>query len=746
VSRSPGAESGEGEAQQDEQHVDLLLELGEVQARAWNTTSAQQTFEHAAELARGLRHDHPAQAGKWLARAALGFGRTGIGVPRGHVADPVLVPLLEDALEALGETQPALRARALARLAVELYFSDSAARRAAMCEEAARLARLSDDPSTQAYVVMAQHFASWDSPDVDWRLSIANEGVDLARRAGEPDLELVSRLWRILDLLEKGEVQGWETELDEMEHLAAAMRQPRHIAFGATLRAMRALWLGRFGEAERHWKAGLAAAERVQDRAQTINVAVQNFFLQRARGLQAEQMAGVEAAVQALRGEPTVRCMRAILHGDLGHREEARQDFERLAEADFATLQRNNQLGSASLPWLAEVCAYLGDTPRAAVLHSFLLPLARQNIVGGPRIFFGPAAHWLGLLAATLGHLDEAIGHFELAIERSRAMDGAPAVAATRLELARALLARDDAGDRDKARDLVALVRTAASDLDLVDLAHRAQRLAEDLDHAPERERRRATAEGGRAAGGCSGDAAKATRTPASSARVLRFPDRSRTAAETAPVPAAGNKPEYVFRREGEFWTVSDGSTVLRLKDTKGLRYIAQLLQHPDREFHVMDLVAPERAGGEDSASGLGQVSEKQLNRLGMHTTNDTKTGERLLDAQARAAYQRRLEDLRDELDEATRFNDLERAARAREEMDFLARELARAVGLGGRARASASGAERARLNVTRAIKAVLRRITAGSANLGRYLETTIRTGAFCSYRPDPRLKVSWKL
>ena len=78
--------------------------------------------------------------------------------------------------------------------------------------------------------------------------------------------------------------------------------------------------------------------------------------------------------------------------------------------------------------------------------------------------------------------------------------------------------------------------------------------------------------------------------------------------------------------------------------------------------------------------------------------------------------------------------------------MDFLARELAAAVGLGGRSRRTPSDAERARVNVTKAIKAALARIGEESPDLGRHLATTIRTGTFCSYGPDPRVPMTWQV
>jgi hypothetical protein len=117
-----------------------------------------------------------------------------------------------------------------------------------------------------------------------------------------------------------------------------------------------------------------------------------------------------------------------------------------------------------------------------------------------------------------------------------------------------------------------------------------------------------------------------------------------------------------------------------------------------------------------------------------------------LLDPQARAAYKRRVQDLREELEEARAFNDAGRAQRAQEELEFLTHELARAVGFGGRQRLAASAAERARTNITHAIKAALRKINAHHPMLGQHLALTIKTGVFCSYTPDPRVPLAWQV
>ena len=56
-----------------------------------------------------------------------------------------------------------------------------------------------------------------------------------------------------------------------------------------------------------------------------------------------------------------------------------------------------------------------------------------------------------------------------------------------------------------------------------------------------------------------------------------------------------------------------------------------------------------------------------------------------MLDEQAKREYRRRADELREEIDEAGRWNDPERKERAETELDLLTRELSRAVGLGGR-------------------------------------------------------------
>jgi hypothetical protein len=175
------------------------------------------------------------------------------------------------------------------------------------------------------------------------------------------------------------------------------------------------------------------------------------------------------------------------------------------------------------------------------------------------------------------------------------------------------------------------------------------------------------------------------------------------------------------LRREGEIWSISFAGQAARLSDSKGIRYLARLLREPGREFHALDL------------AGAGSAAPT------------TQPGAEVIDPEARAAYRERLRDLDAEESEAERFGDNERAARARSEREFIAAELAAAFGIGGKARGAATDSERARVAVTKAIKAALARVAEASPALGRHLEATVHTGTFCSYTTDPRAPITWQ-
>jgi tetratricopeptide (TPR) repeat protein len=212
---------------------------------------------------------------------------------------------------------------------------------------------------------------------------------------------------------------------------------------------------------------------------------------------------------------------------------------------------------------------------------------------------------------------------------------------------------------------------------------------------------------------------------------------RGHPSAEVADCDALDDRSGSVnaFRREGDYWTVIfDGHTV-RVRDVKGMRYLARLLADPGREFHVLDLVgAANDSGPHGDRADTARVPQSALGDAG-----------EMLDTQAKNAYRRRLAEIDDDIEQAHADGDDERAAQADAERDFLLRELSRAVGLGGRDRRAGSPSERARAGVTRAIRQAISRFADHLPQLGEHLSRTIRTGTYCAYMPDPRSPARWQ-
>jgi len=199
--------------------------------------------------------------------------------------------------------------------------------------------------------------------------------------------------------------------------------------------------------------------------------------------------------------------------------------------------------------------------------------------------------------------------------------------------------------------------------------------------------------------------------------RLGRSPSIGQPAARTA-----------ALGRDGKWWVVSCGGSSVRLADTKGLRYLAELVSRPGVERHALDLVdrveGPAPAGGPDRRA-LGDAGE-------------------VLDARARTAYRHRVEELRAEADEALAAGRLDTAEATQAELDELVAQLARAFGLGGRERRAASAAERARLNVTRALRAAIAKLADAMPGAGAVLDRRVRTGLYCAYEPDAGDGVRW--
>ena len=166
------------------------------------------------------------------------------------------------------------------------------------------------------------------------------------------------------------------------------------------------------------------------------------------------------------------------------------------------------------------------------------------------------------------------------------------------------------------------------------------------------------------------------------------------------------------LERNGAGWSVGRGTALMTVKDSRGMQLLARLFERPDEEIHVLAL-----ASGDETTS-----------------VPESSAGE-VIDDRARRAYRQRLAELEDALSEAEGQANAGRAAKLQREKEAILAELARAVGLGGRARRAGSTTERARVNVQRRVKDAIARIAEVDEELGRFFERTVNTGTFCCFR-----------
>jgi predicted ATPase len=208
--------------------------------------------------------------------------------------------------------------------------------------------------------------------------------------------------------------------------------------------------------------------------------------------------------------------------------------------------------------------------------------------------------------------------------------------------------------------------------------------------------------------------AAAPTRLEELGAEVL---EELRGMAESAKEPvaeASATHIENVFRRDGALWTLTFEGRTAHLPDLKGLHDLARLLASPGEDLHCLELAGAAGAPPQGDAGPL-------------------------LDEQARADYRRRMQELAEEAERAEAAGDTVRAEAAREELDALTEAVAAAFGLGGRPRKAGDPAERARSTVTARIRSAVAKVEEAHPALGRHLQNSVRTGTFCSYRPERR-------
>jgi tetratricopeptide (TPR) repeat protein len=593
-------------------------------------------------------------------------------------------------------------------------------RRGPLLQEA--LARVPDgDSGLRARILSRLATEAARAGEPNRAVELGRDGLAMARRVGDPDALLFA-------------LRGWSTVLcqaiperveetfalaDELVAVAQRHGDLEHLVSGHGWRANTFLQLGDLPGLEAELALFAPLAERLREPFQLASLGGWRAALAEIRGrlADAEELIRTPTAdsgfgvefdrllsdtmlfpVRRAQGRLTEieasirrqaelygegRAILAVLLLEVGRPGEARGVYRSLAEDGFAPVAHS--VGALCL--LSELSLEFGDQRDAEHLRRLLLPTqGRYGLVLGD-CPVGPVARFLGLLALTLRRPEEAVALLEEARDRQTRIGALRDVALISRDLGRALLARDAVGDRDRA---VVLLEEAIG-------------LSRDLEMERDAE---------------------------ISTGLLEGPAGARASQPTGVIRA-------VMRLEGEYWTVGFGGTAKRLGNSKGLRYLSHLIAYQGREFFVLDLVA--LGEGRDPGAMPSSGTEGSMN-LTAEAADD------ILDARARRAYQRRIADLPEELEEAVAWNDRERAAKLRRELEALQDALAEAAGLGGRNRRAASAAERARSAVTKAITSAENRIGRYDPALRAHLEASVRTGRFCSYRPDPTVRIEWSL
>jgi tetratricopeptide (TPR) repeat protein len=673
-----------------EVRVNLLLGLGRAESLSGRVEEAKEAYREAADLA----SQHGLTGA--LAQAAIGYGGRFVWFRAGD--DVRLVPLLAEALRRLPKTDSPDRVRLLARLAGALRDEASPERRLAVSEEALAMARRIGDRRSLGYALVGRYTAIMGPDHREEMASIGRELVALEASNDDIQTRVAGSFWiDALAFFEGGRDRMSLRELAEsIDRLVDELRDANLRWTRGVIWTILALLEGRLADAEaliaQAAKAGLLVTPWDAGFAHVVATAA----LRREQDRLAEVVDALHEAVPRYLSYPLLGCVLVYVQAATGQESEARRSLREWVETDFRGLPRD--LGWAyGMVHLAEAAIVVGDQATSDAVAEKLRPFASLHTSASGEVSAGPVSLALGRVAAFRGRIDEALSYLEAAEAAALEIGADLWRIRARVERAGVLLERDDDADRDAAATILDDCLASCRALGLVALERRIGEIRARAEQKPVQPRR----------------------------------------------PPVGAGPsgvlEGTWRRDGEYWSIRYGTAGFRLRDSKGVRYLAVLLSAPGREIHALELLG----GATVDPSNIDVAGGPAMDD-GLHP--DSVGGDAVLDRRAIAAYRARIEDLQEEVDEAESYADPERAARAREELDLLVTELSRAMGLGGRPRSVISAGERARQSVTKAIQGTLRRVREHDSDLAAHLDRSIRTGAFCSYDPDPGVHATWRV
>ncbi len=451
----------------------LYRQLGLSLLNAGENLQALAAFRGAADMAEQLAM-HEA-----FAEAAISFEEASwrIGIP-GHKA----VEILRKAETYLGNSDERLRIQLLSALTRALIFVGQLEESRQVNAEAEMLARKHNDAASLVFVLLSGLAARWGPERLASRLSAAREAMQLAQQQGDK-LRLVDLAgWYMFDLMEAGDHDAALQAFEMQTRLAQSLHQPYWLYVGALFKTTMALFHGQLQESERLAVRAAEIGEQLTGQDTAGVFGLQIFNLRREQGRLAEIEPVLTQFLKHAPKENTWRPGLAILYTELGRLDEARIEFDALAEDDFAVIPRD-ALWPGCLTYLSEVCVQLDDKARAAQLYEYLLPHDGYNIVVGAfTACHGAAARLIGMLATTLERWEDAERHFTSAIASNKKQGAAPWLAHSYYEYARMYLLRLQEGDQEQAQTLLDQAQAMTHQLEMKGLDRRIHALKQQLE------------------------------------------------------------------------------------------------------------------------------------------------------------------------------------------------------------------------------------------------------------------------
>jgi class 3 adenylate cyclase/tetratricopeptide (TPR) repeat protein len=434
----------------------LLLSLGGAEAKSARVADAREAFERAAESARRLDDADS------LVGAAIGIAMMS---DAGRL-DEKLLALLEEALERIGPERTARRAALLSAKSAEMYWVDNdLAESTRLVDEAIEIAREVDAPASLAAALQRKIFIPAGPNAPRERLRLADEMLELGEGTGNREAVLRAHGYRLWQFLELADVAAVDRELSLYARLADELRMPEHSWLTIALRGMRALLDGDIEGAERLAGEARRAGQRAEQPVAEQFYGIQMTQIRSLQGRAGELLPAVRDLAERFPGIPAWRGGVITLAARSGDFELSRRELERFAGDDFSAIPRDVNW-SAAMGLLGEAITVIGDTDRAQPAYDELLPYEGLVIVVARAVGCnGPIDRVLGLLARTLGRLDDAERHLGNAVEISTRMGDRPGMALCGLALAELLLERDKANDRELAQEMLSTVLGTAREM-----------------------------------------------------------------------------------------------------------------------------------------------------------------------------------------------------------------------------------------------------------------------------------------